>query len=244
MGYLISKQRTTRIIPRNPSPCKAKSITEVLNSKSWEGKRSFIICGGPSLSEFDFNTIRNECTIGINKSFLKYDTTICYGMDQRFYDSVTYANRADHESVEVHNAWLRYRGLKVFAKLSEKSKFDPNVYVVKAFKKKCISLELRKGIYSGNNSGFGGMMLAIALGSKQIYLLGCDMKVDLKNRKTHWHEGYKHQQIENLVRILNQFKLEFESFADSIKKLGIEVTNLNPNSALECFPKKDIREIF
>lgn len=243
MGFLISKKRTTTIIPRKPSPCKAKNISEILHSRSWEGKRCFIICGGPSLYNFDFSPLQKEFTIGINKSFTLFNSTICYGMDQRFYDSITYANRADQESMEVHNAWLRYNGIKVFVKLSEKSKFDPNVYVVNAFGKKCISLDIRKGIYPGNNSGFGGMMLAIALGSREIYLLGCDMKVDMKKKRTHCHSGYKHQQIENLSKILKKFKIEFESFAGTIEKLGIKVINLNPNSALECFPKQDIKSI-
>jgi hypothetical protein len=243
VGYLLSKRRTARIVPRKPSPCKAKPITEILNSDSWAGKRSFILCGGPSLEGFDFNRIRNEKTIGINKSFSQFDTTICYAMDQRFYDSITYPNRADQESVALHNAWLRFPGLKAFLKVNEKTKLDPNVYYVEAIKKRLVSLDISQGIYAGGNSGFGGMMLAIALGSRQIYLLGADLKVDEKRKKTHWHEGYKKQKIENLVKVLKAFKKEFEHFAEAIRELGVEVVNLNPDSALECFPKKDIREV-
>jgi len=244
MGYLLQRRKTTQIIPRKSFPCKARSITEILHSRSWEGKRSFIFCGGPSLENFsNFEPLRNECTIGINKSFLKYPTTICYAMDQRFYDSITYTSRKDPESSELHNAWISFKGIRVFSRYSEKIKLDPSIYYVTAIKNKCISLDLCSGIYTGGNSGFGGMMLAIALGSKQIYLLGCDMKVDEKKKKTHWHSGYPHQAIENVARVLRSFKQEFEEFAPSIQKLGISIVNLNPDSALDCFPKKDIREV-
>jgi len=243
MGYLRLKQNTSQIISRKKVSCKAKPITDVLNSNSWSGKRCFILCGGPSLENFDFGKIQNEYTISINKSFLKFNSTICYGMDRRFYDSVTHANRADQESFAIHNAWLMYKGIKVFPKNSDKAKFDPNVYVVNAIKNSCISLNLNSGIYTGNNSGFGGMMLAIALGCREIYMLGLDMKVDFKKSRTHHHAGYKHQKIEELQKVLMKFKKDFEIFSHGIKKLGIKVINLNPDSNLECFPKKDIREV-
>jgi len=233
----------SRVIPRKESPCKAKPIMDILNCNSWEGKRCFLLCGGPSLENFDFLTIQNEKTIGINKAFIQYNTNILYGMDQRFYDSISFSNRADQESAAVHNSWLRYSGIKVFLRTSYKTKFDPSVYFVNGLEKKQISLDISQGIYGGGNSGFGGMMLAISLGCKEIYMLGLDLKVDEKRKRTHFHEGYKNQRIENVIKVLKDFKKEFESFASSIKELGISVINLNPDSSLDCFPKKDIREI-
>lgn len=243
MGYLLSTRKTPRIITRKLSPCKAKPITNELSSDSWSGRRSFVLCGGPSLGGFDFNLIRGECTIGVNKSFTRFNTDICYGMDQRFYDSVTFPNRQDPENVQLHNEWVRFSGLKVFPKVDEKIRLDPSVHFVKTIKKKCISLDVNQGIYTGGNSGFGGMMLAIALGSRKIFLLGADLKIDERKKRTHFHDGYPNQNVKNLIRALGEFKKEFEYFADSLVEYGIDVINLNPDSALECFPKKEIREV-
>jgi len=242
MGYLRTSRNTTKVIPRNFIKCKARPITEVLNSKSWEGKRCFVLCGGPSLrNNFDFSKIQFEKTIGINKAFTKYQTTINYGMDLRFYDSVTFPSRTNSESAILHNAWINFKGLRVFPKI-DKARFDPSIYYVDVVKSRCISLSLDRGIYIGNNSGFGGMMLAIALGCKEIYLLGCDMKVDSQQNRTHWHNGYG-RGIKEVEKVLDRFKKEFEEIADKIKELDIKVVNLNPDSALNCFPKKDICEI-
>ena len=104
-------------------------------------------------------------------------------MDQRFYDQITFHNRSQKESAVVHNAWLGFRGLKVFPKFSEKATLDVNVYYVKALNRKQISLDVRQGVYVGGNSGFGGMMLAISLGCKEIMLLGADFKIDEKRKK-------------------------------------------------------------
>jgi hypothetical protein len=243
MGYLRIKQNSTNVIPRKLLICKARPITEVLSSTSWSGKRCFILCGGPSLENFDFNKLQNEMTIGVNKAFTKFPCTINYAMDQRFYDSIMYTNRADQESYEVHNAWLKYRGIKVFAKTSETVRFDPSVYVVNTVKQRCVSEVLSAGVYPGNNSGLGSLMLAIALGCKQIYMLGLDMKVDEKKGKTHFHSGYKNQKIEHVATVLQSFKKDFELFAPVFPKVGIEVINLNPDSELNCFLKKDAREV-
>ena len=242
MGYTINNSKRAGVV-KVKSRCLARNITEVLNSDSWAGKRCFVLCGGPSLEGFDFNRIRSECTIGINKSFTQFDTTICYAMDQRFYDMLTYPNRSDQKNMALHNAWVSFSGLKVFPRVDEKVKFDPSIYYVRTIKKRLVSLDLSQGIHAGGNSGFGGMMLAIALGSRQIYLLGADLKVDEKRKKTHFHDGYENQRIENVIKVLRSFKIEFEYFAESIRDAGVEVINLNLDSALECFTKKDLREI-
>ena len=69
------------------------------------------------------------------------------------------------------------------------------------------------------------------------------MKIDEAKKKTHWHEGYKHQKIDSVKNILPKFIKEFESFSSIINKQKISVVNLNQDSALNCFPKDDIRNI-
>jgi len=243
MGYLINHSRLSKVIPTKDAGCLASKLSSVLSSDSWKGRRCFVICGGPSLADFDPNLLQNELTIGINKSFVRFSTTINYAMDQRLYDSVTYPNRKDSSCVSFHQKWSAYRGLKVFLKYSGKWTFDPSVYVVDNIKKRALSLDVGTGIFSGNNSGFGGMMLAIALGCTQIYLLGCDLKVDSVSKKTHWHDGYAHQKFESVQNILPKFIKEFSSFSSIINKQGISVVNLNPDSALTCFPTEVIQNV-
>lgn len=256
MGFLINqnklkrnkimRRKSTNLRLNRNMACRAPYITEVLPSGAWKDKTCFLIGGGPSLKNFDFNLIKNELTIGVNKSFTKFPTTVNYAMDVRFYDMVTCTRKVYTKNAkckELHHQWLVYRGIKLFIKRSAKSKFDSSIYIVNNLDKKAISLDLSRGIYGGNNSGFGALMLAIALGATWIGLLGYDLKVQKKQEriKTHWHDGYGLGRVESFQSKLDKFRMCFEEFAPTIAKQGIKVVNLNPTSALECFPKEDIR---
>jgi len=240
MGVTIKHNKSTRIIAASERVCLAKPISEILSSTSWKDRRCFLIGGGPSLRNFNFNCIRNELTIGINKSFTKFPTTINFGMDMGFYDKVTYDAPTEPERIELHRQWLDYKGIKVFLK-RRNFKLDSDVYVVEDLRKeKVLSFDLKRGIFGGNNSGFGALMLAIALGATKIGLLGYDMKVDDQTKRTHWHSGYQGQRFHSMQNKLDKFQIYFNVFAPTIAKEGIKVVNLSSSSRLECFEKDSL----
>jgi len=243
MGFTINHTRSTKIVlTKSSQVCKANPITNIFTSGAWQGKRCFIIGGGPDLIGFDFSILNGEHVIGINKSFQYYPSEILVCMDPRFYDMVTYASKRDPKYGDLHKRWLDYKGVKVFLRTSRKFTFDPSVYYVNALDKKAVSFDLSKGLYPGNNSGFFALMLATALGCKKIGLLGYSMRVDEKRSKTHFHEGYLHQDIKNMQRKLDSFAKCFNEFAPSFKKIGIDIFNLCEDSKLSCFPKITIDE--
>jgi len=242
MAITIKHNKSTSVIPIKNTKCKAFPITDILPGQAWKDKTCFLIGGGPSLANFDFELIRNELSIGVNKSFTKFPTTVNYIMDTRFYDTITYPSK---DNVDLHRKWKQYTGIKVFLRHSVKFKFDSSVYYVNNLTSSCLSLNLKKGIWGGNNSGFGALMLACALGCKRIGLLGYSMKVQGggKKIKTHWHSGYSFQNVKSFQPKLDKFKTCFDNFADVIAAQGIEVVNLvkkSEDSALECFPKDSL----
>lgn len=218
-------------------------VTNVFPTGSWKGKRCFLIGGGPSLENFNPALLQNELVIGINKAFLKFDSTINYAMDMKFFNYVTKPPVNGELGRIIKEKWESYKGIKLFLQVAPKFDFGDGIMVVKRLPTRQISLDLNKGIFSGTNSGFGALMLAIALGSTQIGLLGYDLKVDLEREKTHWHHGYPNQTPRSLQKKLDKFRLEFEEFAPRIKELGIEVVNLDLDSALTCFSKKPLEEV-
>lgn len=244
MGFLINQTKLKRSkITRRRSAnsrlnsntvCRASSITEILSNNIWKGKTCFLIGGGPSLKDFDFSLIENELTIGVNKAFTIFPTTINYAMDKRFHDMTT--------SDDLHQQWVAYKGIKLFLRRGTKSRFDEDVYVVNGLPEKGLSLDLHQGIWGGNNSGFGALMLAICLGATRIGLLGYDLKVQKKQKgiETHWHGGYGLGRAKSFQSKLDKFRMCFEEFSSVIAKQGISVVNLNSNSALGCFPKDSI----
>ncbi|MHA1690363.1 MAG: hypothetical protein ACTSU7_01870 [Candidatus Heimdallarchaeaceae archaeon] len=219
---------------------KYKNISEIYTSTSLENKRCFLLAGGPSLKNFNYAVLKDEFTIGINKTFTIFSSNINYSMDLKFYN---YISRPGNENGQrkVHESWLKYQGYKVFTCQRNKYNFSNDIFVVDRINERTLSFDLSKGIYAGSNSGFGALMLAVALGSKVIYLLGYDLKVNEKN--THWHQGYFNQNVAIFEKRLLKYKQLFEEFAPYLKENGIEVINLSVNSALECFPKSTLDKV-
>jgi len=218
------------------------NITEVLTSTSWQGKQCFLLGGGPSLENFDYNLIKDELTIGVNQSFIEFPATINYAMDYSLYEHMSKPFLEIPEFLELYHYWKRYKGIKVFLK-RRRLVYNLPTYVVNNLSGQSnqVSKDLSKGISSGNNSGLGAILLACALGCKQIGLLGYDLKVDEKRRKTHWHNGYSNRPYSSFQPKLDKFIKGFNEFAPLLKDAGVEVTNLNPDSALQCFPFGEIR---
>jgi len=217
-------------------------ITEILPDNYLAGKRCFIIGGGPSLINFNESTLKDEFVIGVNKAFDRFSPQINYCNDKIFYDMMITPPvdppRLAAEFAHLSEAWRDYKGLKVFSEMIERQHFR-DVILVRQILEHEIKTDLSNGMYSGNNSGFGAIMLAIGLGCKEIYLLGFDLKTknaaDDGKDQTHWHEGYVRQTPRTLQKRLWEFGGVFGEFAGKFINAGIDVVNLSPDSDLTCF---------
>lgn len=214
-------------------------------------KACFLLGGGPSLSLFNYSKLKDHFTIGINKIFKVFSPNIIYCMDTKFYTYIYLPKErklaGDYNLLEQ---WKNCPSQKMFLshatdplvrKKSSIFKEEDKITLIPRIRSRTVSLDIKQGIYPGSNSGFGAMMLAIAMGYKEIYLLGYDMKTT--EGKTHFHNGYINQTVLSQSRHLEQFRKQFDSFADTIKKAGIQVINLNPDSALTCFEKRSIDSV-
>lgn len=211
----------------------------VLTNGMWRDQDCFITAGGPSLKGFNFNLLAGKNTIGINKSFMDYSPTILYSMDTRFYRWIQTLYLDGYENKDFKNQWFAYTGLRIFLCPLGKESFNGEVYLIKRIIQKTLSFDIRQGIYGGNNSAFGALMLACALRPKRIFLLGYDMKAD---KHTHYHSGYPNQDIVDLRNRLCAYRELIEEFAPLLDRLGIKVINLNKDSAIRCFEFGDIMD--
>ena len=199
----------------------------ILNNLKFDSDEIFILGGGTSLENFDFDLLRNKITLGINKSFLEFESTLNYSMDSIFYDKI-------HKDLHIRDKWLNSKSIKLFLSPLEMKKFQNDVYIIKRCLKQNVHNEgIQKGIYGGSNSAFGAIQLSIALGFKKIYLLGYDFCIS--NDKTHWHEGYNNRDINDFQVQLDRYLKQIELFSDIWEKLGVNIFNCNPNSKLKCF---------
>lgn len=93
------------------------------------------------------------------------------------------------------------------------------------------------------NSGASAINLALITGARNIYLLGFDMKLG-ENDEPNWHDAYDGKELVRATEV------HYSSYRDEIGKCvwedkfpGQSIINLNPDSALDCFPKQDWQEV-
>ena len=198
---------------------------DILTGRTWD-KECYIIGGGESLKNFDYSKLEGKFTIGINRAMEIYQSTIWYGMDVQFLKMI-------QEEYISQEKWENFKGIKIFAKPQSGWIFDGDVFLVE--NSQTISESIEDGIDHGTNSGYGALMLAVALGCKSIFLLGYDMTV---RESPNWHEGYLHQQELRIQKTrVERYIKGFETAFPKLTQLGVSVYNCCPDSKLDCFPK-------
>jgi hypothetical protein len=95
------------------------------------------------------------------------------------------------------------------------------------------------GVHTGSNSGYQAVNLAVLAGAKRILLLGYDMK--FQGARTHWHGGHPIRTASPST--YKGFASRFHSLVEPLSRLGVEVINCTPGSALDAFPGGDAKEI-
>lgn len=203
---------------------------------AWKGRRCFIIGGGPSLRGFDFKRLRGELTIGINAAWT-VNPTCTLVLDVRMMDHL-----------EDTPAWHDYGGTKVWLKSEPHRKHASFTNVQTVLASRLWTWSLSRGLIRLGNAGPAALNLADVLGASQVYLLGFDLKNapapdrkpgnELAGKLQHWHAEYDNRPaLQTAAKVLEKYKTQIESVAEFCRG---EVVNLNPDSALNCFPKADV----
>lgn len=176
----------------------------------------YIVGGGASLRAFAWGQLIDRRVIAVNRAYESVpNAEVVYFSDLRFW------------------SWYKdflnqHRGRKITSAVRVKDRGVEHVQITGL-----TGIDAESGkIRQGNNSGYGAINLAIHLGAKRIFLLGFDM--NFTGGRCHWHDGYP---VINTEKTLKRMTAYFDTTVEPLKKLGVDVINLNPNSAIECFPK-------
>ena len=189
----------------------------------WTGETAFIIGGGPSLRGVDLESLlKGRRVIGVNYAGLLPWTDLCWFGDCRWFDW-------NIENLQKHAA------IKITC--CERLHVVPWLRVMRRSKKRA-GIDTDPQFIAWNwNSGGSAVNLAYHLGARRIVLMGFDLKRDEANN-THWHDEYKkvNPGQEDIVYTYRKFKRGFDEIASDAVKLGVEIVNATPGSALESFP--------
>ena len=94
-------------------------------------------------------------------------------------------------------------------------------------------------VHTGKNSGYQAINIAVLMGAKRIVLIGFDCKIASDGR-SHWFGDHP----DNTRSWYETWHSQFETLVDPLREIGVEVLNCSPGTALECFPKADIEDVF
>lgn len=211
------------------------SFSDRFPDGAWRGKRCFIVGGGPSLKGFDFERLRGERVIAINKAF--YDVPfadIMFAMDRPLLDQLMEGKLGEN----YKQAFAEFAGVKVWLDLSNYS-YPADVCSIPSAGEVGWTKSCREGLYHGQNSGYGALNLAMVLGADPIYLLGYDCAKGPAGEKN-YHSGYP---TPGNPAALDKFIEAFKAGAKMLMPGRHHIYNLNPDSALRCFPVMDIGDI-
>ena len=200
-----------------------KVFAEHVKNGAWKGRRCFIIGGGPSAKGLDLDRLQGELTIGINRAYELLSPTILFGVDGQLFGWAE-LGKLGEESKAKFNA---YKGFKVWMALHKM--YPPDIYLIDPDESDGYRIGTTKRLAYKNNSGYGAINLAAALGANPIYLIGFDMQGDKQGHQKWWHDGYP---VDYGEGIYARYIEEFNHFAPVLKEAGVEVVNLNKKSAL------------
>jgi len=205
----------------------------VLPDDSWRGRRCFVVGAGPSLKGFDFDRLRGELSIGVNRAIESFSPSIWFSADSRFIRWIETGELRGG----LRDRFRNYKdGLKCLVTTSAGYYAEDIFTLLPANSGGRLSSSMREGIFSGRgrgcNSGLGALNLALCLGADPIYLLGFDMKGGSDGMQTWYHSNYP---VIQSADVYPDFIRAFESVAEEAAKKA-DIINLNSDSTLRCFP--------
>lgn len=213
-------------------------MLEAYETKLFQGRDDslfVIIASGPSLTKEQINYCYGKAIIiAINDNY-----QLCPWAD--------YLYACDPHWWERHQdnpALLNFRGKKY---TQDKNWNDSPNYAKIHEKHDITTIESRGGnglsldknyIYQGSHSGYQAINLAYHLGAKKIILIGYDQKPSAEGQY-HWFKNYEGMCKSNY----NSQTSALITIADHAPELGLEIINCTIDTALTCFPKKDLKDV-
>lgn len=219
-------------------------FSEVL--KAWDGELVVLIGGGPSLSLAQIDTVKaahdaGRCkAIAVNDAYLWAPwAEVQYAADAKWHAwQVSGISKPTLwlTPEQIRQRWRDYAGEKCSIQNSMANIPDKSVHFLRnaTYPDHGFGLSLDpKAIYTGRNSGFQALNIAVLTGAKRILLLGYD-GAPSRDGKTHWHGDHP---IVAPLSVYAHYRAAFSAAETPLLELGVEVINCSPGSAIDSFPK-------
>ncbi len=203
----------------------------------WDGQTVAIFAGGPSLTQRDVDAVKRALhvrCITVNDSYrLAPWADLAYFCDLRWWSW-------HHERPEWREMLARAAsGDAIVATLENLELLGKHPYIRSLRNVGRDGIALEPGhIKNGGNGGYQALNIAVQLGARRVLLLGFDMR--RVGTRSHWHDGHPVIAPDTVYRDL--MIPAYTGAAPELARLGVEVVNCTPGSALTVFPFQSIDE--
>jgi hypothetical protein len=214
----------TRPIAIRTSQKRRTSPKTVPVPRLWPGETFVCLASGPSLTAEDVEAVRGRGrVIAINTSYqLARWADVLYACDARWW--------------KWHKGAPDFAGLK-FA-MTAGALAWPGVQLLGRGPSHGLSLDPAR-LCLGGNSGYQAINLAVLMGASRVVLLGYDMAVGA-NGKQHWHADHPMR----MKSPYQTFRQAYPTLVEPLKASGVEVLNCSRQTALTCFERRALDEVF
>lgn len=193
----------------------------------WSGT-AVCVATGPSLTTEQVAVVRASGVpvVTVNDAYLMAP----------FADVVYFADAKWWRWHKDRAEWRSFAGQKATIFTSGNSVDERDVHILRNARRDGLSTNPEE-ICTGSNSGYQAINVATLAGASRVILIGYDCKAD--GKKHHFFGDHPDKTMPPYPMI----KGRFASAAEAAKKMGIEIVNATPGSALECFPRGDLASL-
>lgn len=228
----------------------------------YKGKRIFVIGNGPSLSCEDLDTLykNGEICIGANKIYKLFSHTFWRPECLCFIDPIIIAEALEQIDLFDGNIFLAdvYHRYSVDMRSLDKvnivhlgadiiDDYYPN--------KPGFSDDLTRGTYTNFSVTYFALQIAVYMGAKEIYLLGCDHTIgttrwDIKHFTDDYYDSKKEYYLkdsaenENWTKVIEMMTKGYEKAEEYSRVHGFRIFNATRGGALEVFERVDFESLF
>jgi len=194
----------------------------------WPNRTAFILGGGPSINNVDFSLLKDQRCIAVNNAGFLWP-----GIDVLYFGDFKWGARYKEQVKRT------FGGLVITS--CHRKLYDASGWAKKINRLRPSGIEDTPGYISWNgNSGLSAINLAYHFGAKRIVLVGFDMRP--VNGEKNFHREYVGW--ENTPKDIHQKYLKhIPAIAADAQKLGLEILNATPGSAITQFKQTTIEEI-
>jgi hypothetical protein len=195
------------------------------------GKRCFIIANGPSLLRTDLNLLINEFTFGVNRIYLRFDTTNFRPTYYVAVNELILEQFSNEISLLSSPKFLNWNRRSFFDKPSQDLLFLKSKMVINDF----FQSDLTKPMVFGATVTFVAIQIAYYMGFTKVYIVGLDhdykekgipSKTETRESdkdESHFHtqyfpKGYKWQ-LPDLYRSEIEYKLAKDAFENDNREI-------------------------